>query len=396
VSILVTQTSAKSFVFDESSAGDAAANVPGLVVIWSTITPHRPEFVFHAPSPVLAAKWFEDDPSFVIGGCYSGQLLLWDMRGKKALPVHRSSLAGRGHKYPICGIHFSGGSAGNSLANAAECFTLSVDGMVCQWDISHLSDPIQVYLTPPPPQQSATTTSNAMVLSTADFGSDEIGHGIAVYGTGAGQLEPQSFPQRSFQSKASVDAHSGFITAIDLHPSSRQLYRNLFLTSSVDWTIKLWQLGAGIASPASLLVSFQSPAYDYVSDVKWHPTNPNAFAAVTSSGELLVYDLRRDAVEPVERIVVNKLWSESQSTAAATSTGAAALASALQKLRWSADGNQLFIGDARGMVFCFYVQNSLQQVAPGDDTKFELHLLAWKPSSPSSSSSAAVTLNRSG
>ena len=36
----------------------------------------------------------------VLGGCYSGQILLWDMKGNKTLPVQRSSMSGKGHKHP--------------------------------------------------------------------------------------------------------------------------------------------------------------------------------------------------------------------------------------------------------------------------------------------------------
>jgi dynein intermediate chain len=73
---------------------------PGVVCIWSLALKGRPEFKFTASSPVLAVRFHEQDPQLIIGGCYSGQILLWDIRAK-SLPVHRSNMAGKGHKHPV-------------------------------------------------------------------------------------------------------------------------------------------------------------------------------------------------------------------------------------------------------------------------------------------------------
>jgi dynein intermediate chain len=69
-------------------------DTPGMVCVWSKDLHSRPEYRFSASSPVLAAVFHSHEQSLVLGGCYSGQILLWDMKLNKALPVQRSSMSG--------------------------------------------------------------------------------------------------------------------------------------------------------------------------------------------------------------------------------------------------------------------------------------------------------------
>lgn len=68
---------------------------PGVVCVWSKDLHNRPEYRFTASSPVLAAVFHTQEQNLVIGGCYSGQILLWDMKLNKSLHVQRSSMAGK-------------------------------------------------------------------------------------------------------------------------------------------------------------------------------------------------------------------------------------------------------------------------------------------------------------
>ncbi len=46
------------------------------------------------------------------------------------------------------------------------------------------------------------------------------------------------------------------------------------------------------------------------------------------------------------------------------------------KLMWSADGKQMFVGDAKGLVHHFEVQDYVTARAPGDELKLELAILS--------------------
>jgi dynein intermediate chain len=78
-----------------SRATGAEEEAPGLVCVWSRDLHGRPEYRFTASSPVLAAVFHSQEQHLVLGGCYSGQILLWDMKLNKALPVQRSSMSGK-------------------------------------------------------------------------------------------------------------------------------------------------------------------------------------------------------------------------------------------------------------------------------------------------------------
>lgn len=76
-------------------------------------------------------------------------------------------------------------------------------------------------------------------------------------------------------------------------------FSDLFLTCSVDWTIKLWR-ARSLAKAASTTVHHVAPVYsfeeadDYVYDVKWHPSHPAVWASVDGSGKFDVWNLNMD------------------------------------------------------------------------------------------------------
>jgi dynein intermediate chain, cytosolic len=74
----------------------------GLVLVWSLAMPTRPEHIFACGSPVLKSRFHPTEAPLVIGGCQSGQIVIWDIRAGR-LPVQRSGL---GHAHPICGMEF--------------------------------------------------------------------------------------------------------------------------------------------------------------------------------------------------------------------------------------------------------------------------------------------------
>lgn len=94
--------------------------------------------------------------------------------------------------------------------------------------------------------------------------------------------------------------HSGPVTGLDFHPPLGPIdFSDLFLTCSVDWTIKLWR-AKSIAKPSTAaniiqpLYSYEE-ADDYVYDVKWHPVHPAVFGSVDGSGRFDLWNLNADA-----------------------------------------------------------------------------------------------------
>ena len=90
--------------------------------------------------------------------------------------------------------------------------------------------------------------------------------------------------------------HAGPVMGLHFHPLVGSVdFSDLFLTSSVDWTVKLWRskslakpsTGPNVVSP---LYSFEE-ADDYVYDVKWHPQHPAVFGTVDGAGKFDLWNL---------------------------------------------------------------------------------------------------------
>ena len=76
----------------------------GLALVWNLALPDRPEHIFCCGSPVLTTAFHPTEVPLVIGGCHSGQVVVWDVRAGR-LPVQRSvGPAGGGHAHPICSM----------------------------------------------------------------------------------------------------------------------------------------------------------------------------------------------------------------------------------------------------------------------------------------------------
>ncbi|RKP39209.1 WD40-repeat-containing domain protein [Dimargaris cristalligena] len=297
-----------------------AMNDPdGIVCVWNLHLRERPEFVFHSQSDILQVRFSDFHPNLVIGGTYSGQILLWDTRAK-AQPVLKTPLSAVGHTHPVYSLDMVG------TQNAHNLVTASTDGVVCSWQLDILAKPQEILeLTPPPPPRTDEVAPTAMGFPEGETAAFWVG-------TEEGNVYQANRYDRA-GSKAGLNlqdvyrGHTGPVTGLNFHPLVGPVdYTDLFLTCSVDWTVKLWRAkspnkstaqassGGGIPSSASGMVSSSSslPASaqttpihsfeafdDYIYDVKWSPIHPAIFGTVDGSGHFDVWNLNTDTEVPV-------------------------------------------------------------------------------------------------
>jgi len=130
------------------------------------------------------------------------------------------------------------------------------------------------------------------------------------------------------------DGHHGPVTAIDFHPmnSSSNMpgtdFSDLFITSSTDWTCKLWNQKV----PSKPTYSFED-AGDYVYDVRWCPTHPAVFASADGTGCMSLWNLNEETEIPIIQ----------------TNVGTRAL----NRLKWSKDGKKILVGDSAGALMIY-------------------------------------------
>ncbi|KAG0030526.1 hypothetical protein BGZ81_002540 [Podila clonocystis] len=310
-----------------------AVNEPdGIVCVWNIHLADRPEFVFHSQSDVLTVRFSDFHPNLIIGGTYSGQILLWDTRAK-SLPVLKTHLSVGGHTHPVYALDMVG------TQNAHNLISVSTDGTMCSWQLDMLAQPQETL----PLDYPAHPITDEVAVTTLGFPDGETN--AFWVGTEEGSVYQanryaRAGSQAGINTTYSYKGHFAPITGLHFHPLFGPMdFSDLYLTCSVDWTVKLWRKRTNPkpATPDNAVVhplySFES-ADDYVYDVKWSPTHPAIFGTVEGSGKFDVWNLNLDTEVPVMSAVVGA-------------------GKALNKLSWSKDGRHAAIGSSDGHVYVY-------------------------------------------
>ncbi|KAL8977194.1 MAG: hypothetical protein Q9205_006956, partial [Flavoplaca limonia] len=291
----------------------APADPAGLLQVWNLHLRSRPEYTFHSTSDLLTAQFSPFHPLLLIGGTYSGQILLWDTRSRSALPSQKTPLTGAangGHTHPVYSITTVG------TQNANNIISCSTDGVVCGWTADMLSKPQDyLILTAPPPSKTEDLSPLCMGFPAADPTS-------FLVGTEEGTIYPCHRYERAgagagTDTRLRYKGHTAPVTSLDFHPARGPIdFGDLFLSTGLDWSIKLWKSrpasSTSVAAP-SITGSSSShgeiaeplldlPREDVVYDAKWSPSKPGVFAAVDGAGNVEIWDLTVDAEVPVTRI----------------------------------------------------------------------------------------------
>ncbi|KAJ2644221.1 hypothetical protein GGF44_000747 [Coemansia sp. RSA 1694] len=323
-----------------------APNEPdGVVAVWNMHLRERPEFVFHAPSDVLCVSFSDFNPNIVVGGAYSGQILLWDTRAK-AQPVLKTPLTAGGHTHPVYSLKVVGST------NAHQLISASTDGLVCAWQLDMLAQPQEaVELTHP-----AHLRTDEVSVTCMDFADNETT--AFVVGTAEGAAYHVNRYDRAgckagLNGFDSYRAHTAPINSLSFHPPIASDFADLFLTTSSDWTTRLWRARPA-AKPASAMPADIRPLHvfdafeDYVYDARWSPVHPSVFASADGAGRLALWNLNQDMELPVQSIASGR---------------------ALNKLAWDRPGRRIAAGGADGVVSVYDV-GDLSVPRPEDHAQF--------------------------
>lgn len=319
-----------------SLAGREALGEPqGTLKVWSLSLRHRPEFSLYCQSTVTSAVFNQFDHNLVLGGLYSGRLVVWDLRAKST-PIQRTPMVAEAHSQPISTLQVIGSQNANNVVS------LSSDGKICVWSTSMLSQPTSSIEVKQKTKDMACLTlvfpdneTNAFYVGMED--------GSIVYS--------QLLAAKTVDSAVdTLDAHTGPITSLDMHKVGDNLYSegtgNYMLSSSVDWTVKLWNPKLS----RNPLLSFENYE-DYVYDVKWSPTNPGLFAVSDGDGNLDMWNLTTSVERPELRETVARC--------------------AVNKVAWSSKGVRLAAGTSKGLISVYQLDAPHVLGKPSDWSELE-------------------------
>lgn len=124
---------------------DNAAKVimtPSLILIWSFTDPIHPQLLLEAPDDIYSFQFSPSDPNIIAGGCYNGQVVLWD------ISAHADRLkqprGGNRNKKTNVLVNRMGVPQENKTLQCCQLMTCATDYCVLVWDTRPPKGPAQM------------------------------------------------------------------------------------------------------------------------------------------------------------------------------------------------------------------------------------------------------------
>uniref|UniRef100_A0A672T8T9 Uncharacterized protein n=1 Tax=Sinocyclocheilus grahami TaxID=75366 RepID=A0A672T8T9_SINGR len=304
----------------------------GVALVWNMkYKKTTPEYVFHCQSAVMSVAFAKFHPNLVVGGTYSGQIVLWDNRSNRRTPVQRTPLSAAAHTHPVYCVNVVG------TQNAHNLISISTDGKMCSWSLDMLSQPQDS-------MELVFKQSKSVAVTSMSFPLGDVNNFVV------GSEDGSVYTACRHGSRAGIsemfEGHHGPITGIHCHTAAGPVdFSHLFLTASFDWTVKLWSTKSN-----KPLYSFEDNS-DYVYDVMWSPVHPALFACVDGLGRIDLWNLNNDTEVPTASVSVDG-------------------SPALNRLRWSQSGREIAVGDSEGQIHIYDVGEQISVPRSDEWTRF--------------------------
>ncbi|XP_049602739.1 cytoplasmic dynein 1 intermediate chain 2 isoform X3 [Syngnathus scovelli] len=311
---------------------DSPHEPDGVALVWNLkYKKSTPEYIFHCQSEVMSAGFAKFHPNLVVGGTYSGQIVLWDNRSNKRTPVQRTPLSATAHTHPVYCVNVVGTQNANNL------ISISTDGKMCSWSLDMLSQPQDSL-------ELVFKQSKAVAVTSMAFPLGDVNNFVV------GSEDGSVYTACRHGSKAGItevfEGHHGPVTGLSCHTAAGPVdFSHLFISSSFDWTVKLWS-----TKSTRPLYSFEDSC-DYVYDAVWSPTHPALFACVDLAGRLDLWNLNNDTEVPTASVYVEG-------------------APALNRVRWAHSGKEIATGDSEGQVQVYDVGEQICVPKADEWTRF--------------------------
>eukprot|EP00873_Tetraselmis_striata_P040142 jgi/Tetstr1/460406/TSEL_000083.t1 len=282
----------------------------GLVCIYSLKNPSHPEFTFQTDSGVMCCDFHKEKSNLLAVGLYDGTVMVYDIRNKSGAPIYRSTVKTGKHTDPVWQVFWAEDEAGKPQS----FLSVSSDGRVTMWMLSksilEYQDVLELKI-----ERDEPPAGGAGAAGDGDGDGEEGGEEAALGALASGcsfdfhKETPHLFvvgTEEGYIHKCSTAYNSQYLQSYDGHQMAvyslkwNHMHSDVFLSSSADWTVKLWDR----KSPKSIMTFDLNNS---VGDVAWAPYSSTVFAAVTADGKVNVFDLDENKHEPMcEQKVVRK------------------------------------------------------------------------------------------
>ncbi|GAX75644.1 hypothetical protein CEUSTIGMA_g3088.t1 [Chlamydomonas eustigma] len=287
---------------------DHAVSIKGTVAFWSLKNPEFPLWSFETKSGVTALDFATYNPNILVVGLYDGTVAIYDIKARQGIPAMESDAATGRHTDPVWKVRW----LDRGHERDEPLISISTDGRVTQWSIAKGLEFVDLMKLKRVPRRNqggegvsaAAVSSGGKAVATAaaadhdafisrltsgmtfDFSARD--EQIYIAGTEDGWIHKCS-TSYSEQYLESYQGHMGPVYNIQWSP----FRKDMFISASGDWTLRLWQEGR-----ESALLLFQAASHE-INDVQWCPTNATVFGDVTSGGRLELWDFELSTVKPV-------------------------------------------------------------------------------------------------
>uniref|UniRef100_A0A3B5AVN6 Dynein axonemal intermediate chain 1 n=1 Tax=Stegastes partitus TaxID=144197 RepID=A0A3B5AVN6_9TELE len=305
----------------------------GMLLFYTYKNCSFPEYIYPTSSGVLCLDIHKQRTYLVAVGLYDGCVAVYNLKKEGKEPIYKSTAKTGKHTAPVWQVCWQN----DDMDNNHNFYSVSSDGRVVSWTLVRnelvFTDIIQLPLI-------ACGTS-------MDF------HKQIDYLFLVGTQEGKIYECKTYSSKIleTYEAHHMTVDTVKwnyFHPK-------VFISCSSDWTIKIWDYT--INTPV-LTFDLKEP----VGDVAWAPYSSTVFAAVTTDGNVHVFDLNINKYEALcQQLVVDKKKTK------------------LTHIEFNPTHPIIIVGDDRGNVNSFKLSPNLRLKPKGFFPTFPI-IEVWKRS----------------
>jgi dynein intermediate chain 1, axonemal len=323
-------------------AYDFLKQTSGLICCFTIKNPTWPEYTFTTESGVMCIDIHPNAPALIAVGCYDGTVMVFDIRLKtNSKPIYQSTVRTSKHTDPVWQVKWHTDETAKNMS----FYSISSDGRVTNWSLmkNKLEAEEVVKLTLMVDHEKELNQEKKEQFQYGLAGGmcfDFSPHleNLFLVGTEEGYIHLCSTAYSGQYQKTYKD-HYLAVYAVKWNT----FHKNVFLSCSADWTVKMW------------LLDLQRPIISYdlgnpIGDIAWAPYSSTVFSAVTSEGKLYVYDLDQNW---------HKYLCEQPTTKRAKALHVA----------FNDRDPIILVGDERGGVISFKLSKSLTKVAQRKDAE---------------------------
>ena len=224
----------------------------GLILLHSLAMRKAPEFTFTCQTEITSATFHKFNPKLIIGATYTGQIMIWDTRGK-ALPVQKTPPGGKYHSHPIYCLGVNGSNNSNNI------ISLSNNGLLHTWNIS-ISNTNSLFRPTKKIELKTKKKKNEKDIMPSirdeDKKEDDLGaicmglsehdNNSILVGTDDSAIYQVSLNTANNDESNNVTEvyrqHNGPITAIDIHPGDFHKNNNVILSNKIKFIFYFYNL----------------------------------------------------------------------------------------------------------------------------------------------------------